>query len=323
MVGGNGNKLNGALDGAPGYVDLVKSREEALQQVEFVVGRHSLTLLTDPTNMWGRSEADSMQTLWCNTGNRLWPAAAALSTFLASLEMPVTSTIIEIGAGLGAVGMLLAMGGATRVVLTDQPQMLPLLARNVQHQFGAVGWKHGGAPEVRALSWGTNVRGLAGLPDQYDFVIASDIIYDEDTFAALRATLQRVAAPGATVIIAVHERPAASAFFLSPSRFEWAMESISEGADDPVSGKTRIMIYVGRDATHTPIVRGSSDVDAFKLGDVVEVHSLLALSLNGLKGVVVGWNSTQPQADGRMAISFPPPLGRKAIRAANLRWPRV
>ena len=231
--------------------------------------------------------------------------------------MPLKSSVIEIGAGLGAVGMVLAMAGATRVVLTDQPQMLPLLLRNVQQQFGAVGWEHDGAPEVRALSWGAGAS-FNGLPAQYDYVIASDIIYDEDTFDALRMTLQQLAAPGATVIIAVHERPAAYAFFLTPSRFQWTMESCSDGPDDPVSGKTRIMIYVGRDSTSTPVV-WRADPEALKFGDVVEVHSLLAEAMNGLKGVIVGWNSTQPQLDGRLAVSFPLPLGRKAIRSANLR----
>ena len=302
----------------------MKSCEEALQPVVFVVGCHSLTLLTDPTNVWGRSETNSMQTLWCNTGNRLWPAATALSVFLLGLKMSVASTVIELGAGLGAVGMVLAMSGAKHVVLTDQPQMIPLLFRNVEHQFGAVGWEHSGSPEVRALSWGTDVS-FAGLPNRYDFVVASDIIYDEETFDALRVTLERVAAPGATVIIAVHERPAAYAFFLAPSRFQWAMESCSEGPDDPVSGKTMIMIYVGREAASEPAVRGGPD--AFKFGDVVEVHSLVSPqaveALNGVKGVVVAWNSAQPQAEGRLAVRFPPPLGRKAIRTGNLRRPRV
>jgi hypothetical protein len=54
------------------------------------------------------------------------------------------------------------------VVLTDLPQMLPLLRRNVEAQFGAVGWEHG-APEVRALPWGSDSLDtcLAGLPVRY------------------------------------------------------------------------------------------------------------------------------------------------------------
>jgi hypothetical protein len=277
-----------------------------------------------------------MQTAFCNTGNRLWPAAAALSTFLADLEMPAASTIIELGAGLGAVGMVLAMSGAKHVVLTDQAQMLPLLVRNVEHQFGAVGWEHSGAPEVRGLSWGADAASLPGLPDQFDFVVASDIIYDEDTFDALRVTLEQLAAPGASIIIAVHERPAASTFFLAPSCFVWSLESSSVGPDDPVSGKTRVLIYVGRHAAPAPAelsppaaARGGATVAAvaaFAYGDVVEVHSLVSLqaaaALNGLKGVVVAWDSAQPQAESRLAVQFPPPLGRKAIRAANLRRPQ-
>jgi hypothetical protein len=90
------------------------------------------------------------------------------------------------------------------------------------------------------------------------------------------------------------------------------------GPDDPVSGKTTIMIYVGRE---TPPARGDES-GALQYGDVVEVHSLTGLkghALNGLKGLLVPWNSPLPQADGRLAVSFPSPLGRKAIRAACLR----
>lgn len=168
-------------------------------------------------------------------------------------------------------------------------------------------------------SWGTCNSSLHGLPGQYDFVVASDVLYDEETFEVLRETIERVAGPGATVVIAVHERPAAHAFFLAPSRFQWSLERCSEGPDDPVSGKTTIMIYVGREAT--PAARGGRP-GALKYGDVVEVHSLNGLKgrdLNGLKGLLVPWNSALPQADGRWAVSFPPPLGRKAIRAACLR----
>ena len=204
--------------------DAAHAREMALEELEFVVGCHSLRLLTDPKNIWGRSTVNLMQTKWCNTGNRLWPAAAALSTFLAGLEIPAGSTVIELGAGLGAVGMVLAMAG-NRVVITDQQQMLPLLIRNIQHQFGSIGWESGGgAPDVRELSWasGSNAS-LHGLPERYEYVVASDVLYDEDSFEVLRETIERVAGPGATVVIAVHERPAAHAFFLAPSRFRWSL----------------------------------------------------------------------------------------------------
>ncbi len=42
--------------------------------------------------------------------------------------------VLELGAGLGAVGMSLAKKGAS-VVLTDKPEVMALMRRNVQENF--------------------------------------------------------------------------------------------------------------------------------------------------------------------------------------------
>jgi hypothetical protein len=313
-------------------------REATLQEVEFVGGGVTLRLLADPENAWGRSAEGAVQ--HCNTGNRLWPAAATLADFLCDSLLAAAGSdatgkgaeaprplpdVIELGAGLGAVGLALAKKGC-RVVLTDQPQMLPLLRRNVEAQFGgAVGWAHC-APEVRALPWGECSEGaaaaLGGLPQKYPLVIGSDLCYDDDAFAALRRTLEAVAAPGAVVALAVHERPAAATFFLAPSRFQWTMARCVECAPDPVSGKSTILVYTGRSEEEEGDSEergegggGTGAVVAFALGDVVEAHSLKTAALNGKQGVVVTTRGMEP---GRVGVSFPPPLGRKSIRSTNL-----
>ena len=357
-------------------------------------------------------------------GNRLWPSAATLAEFLLTLPAAAPSptlTCIELGAGLGAVGMLLAARGGAKVLLTDQPQMLPLLRRNVDECFGpAAGSRrrrrgsrgdHGNAsvaptsgpwarstsrtrstggsriwaPELCALTWGGGLCGNRGpegscdtlgscddgddddddnddddgggggafdggggsLPARYPLVIGSDLCYDEGAFAGLRATIDAVAGPGATVVLAVHDRPAAHAFFLAPStRWSWQLSACVDQGFDPVSGKSRIMVYVGREANAAAAAtaaaaaagggggggRGgaaaedSDGAESFALGEVVEVHSLAsARALNGQRGVVVqtrvaltGGDSPEP-AGRRFGVSFAPPLGRKAVKASNLR----
>ena len=303
----------------------------------------------------------------------MWPSAATLAEFLLTLPAAAPSstlTCIELGAGLGAVGMLLAQRGGARVVLTDQPQMLPLLKRNVDECFGRAVSRRGdrgpadlaltmgqwarpashaktgdsmdeaasssGAasgpavwvPEVRALAWGGGFKDrtsyLGGaLPARYKLVVGSDLCYDDETFESLRTTIDAVAAPNATVVLAVHDRPAAHAFFLAPwPRWVWQLSAAVDQGFDPVSGKSTVMVYVGREtaamsaATDGPTVDGG----AFALGEVVEAHSLTsATTLNSKRGVVVQTALGGTELAGRVGVSFAPPLGRKAVKASNLR----
>ena len=57
--------------------------------------------------------------------------------------------VLELGSGTGFVGLALAKLGASRVTLTDLPQRLPILKRNVEEN----GLED--AVSVQALAWGT------------------------------------------------------------------------------------------------------------------------------------------------------------------------
>jgi predicted nicotinamide N-methyase len=60
--------------------------------------------------------------------------------------------VLELGAGTGAVSLcLLAARAAEGAVMTDLPDVLPHLRRNVAHNAGAVG---PGAALVAPLRWG-------------------------------------------------------------------------------------------------------------------------------------------------------------------------
>jgi hypothetical protein len=271
--------------------------------------------------------------------------------------------------------MWLAARGGAKVVLTDQPQMLPLLQRNVDECFGATASRRGErgladtaptmgqwarpawhvttggsmgeaalssavalllpviwTPEVRALAWGGGFHDRASnngnsdddgaLPAKYNLVVGSDLCYDDAAFASLRATIDAVAAPGATVVLAVHDRPAAHAFFLRAwPRWVWQLAVAVDHGFDAVSGQSRVMVYVGREAASATTTDGlNAGGGAFALGEVVEAHSLTsAANLNGQRGVVVQTTFGGAECAGRVGVSFAPPLGRKAVKASNLR----
>ena len=60
--------------------------------------------------------------------------------------------VLELGAGLGAVGMALAKKGA-RVVLTDKAESMVLLKRNVEENFGKEHHDQVKVCGVRDLTW--------------------------------------------------------------------------------------------------------------------------------------------------------------------------
>lgn len=127
----------------------------------------TLSLIEDPTIDVG---GDDAWCAWC-----LWPAAKVLMRYLASLDDSevVGRSVLELGAGCGAVGMYLAKRGCCPVVLTDVYRALPLLKRNVKANTLPC--------EVCPLPWGTPLARLAPqirTRTPFDFVVASDCSYD-------------------------------------------------------------------------------------------------------------------------------------------------
>jgi hypothetical protein len=87
-------------------------------------------------------------------------------------EFGAGGVVVELGAGTGAAGLALAAAHPhARVVLTDLPEVCPLLQANAQG-FPGVG--------VRPLSWGcdAHAQGLQAelSPEQISCIICSDLV---------------------------------------------------------------------------------------------------------------------------------------------------
>jgi len=148
-------------------------------------GRGSVVrLLEDPTG-----------TLAGGNGATLWDCSLALTRILAERYdgYDLTGTVVlELGAGLGLVGMAMAAMGA-RVVATERAITLPLLRRNVDFNKVVVG----GRVDVAELSWGAKEtkaflaeRSRSGDPP-FDIVIGSDLVFpsNSDAYSLLADTL--------------------------------------------------------------------------------------------------------------------------------------
>ena len=167
---------------------------------------------------------DPMGTLAGGNGATLWDCSLALTRFLAEHYTDdyfvrqcgdTTSTnVLELGAGLGLVGMALATMGAN-VVASERALALPLLTKNVQHNERVIAGSERkdnsnndkddnggdcrghGSIEVAELSWGHEAtvaflkeRDRRGQPP-FDIVVGSDLIFPSnvDAYPLLADTL--------------------------------------------------------------------------------------------------------------------------------------
>ena len=121
---------------------------------------------------------------------RLWEAAIVLSEFVAGLPCDKDTTLMELGAGLGAPGLTAAAAGF-HVTLTDYEDLIldferiNAAASNLQNvQFAMLDWLH--PPEM----------------PQYDIIIGAEILFREEFFQPLLGVLRKALKPSGVVYLA-------------------------------------------------------------------------------------------------------------------------
>ncbi|GMF26032.1 unnamed protein product [Phytophthora fragariaefolia] len=122
---------------------------------------------------------------------------------------------VELGAGVGLVGMTLAVLGA-QVVLTDQEYALPLLAKNVDVNFRDKvdvddTLPKFVAPAVEECQWGEPFKlgsSLASWKKSADVVVFSDVLYHASAFLLLIETLHELVSPSTDVFFSFETRNA-------------------------------------------------------------------------------------------------------------------
>lgn len=174
-----------------------EEKETRLRSREFEVARppagRTLSLMEDPTGCFGAG----------GSGAVLWPAAMALIEHLdAEVQASRLNSprALELGAGLGAVGLFLALHKGCEVVVTELPESLPLLLRNVGENFPA-----GDGPQVVPLSWGNEEQ--MGTLGSFDLVVGSDVTYRPDCLTDLLATAARLLRPAGKLFLSLQDRP--------------------------------------------------------------------------------------------------------------------
>ena len=111
---------------------------------------------------------------------------------------------VELGAGSGLPALLLAAKGHS-VVCTDLPKLLPLIDASYELNKPLLS----GAFKSAVLEWGcaehlAAVKGEGG--GEFDLVIAADLLYLEETFGDLVATLRSLSSAKTKVLISFRVR---------------------------------------------------------------------------------------------------------------------
>ncbi|XP_035865656.1 protein-lysine methyltransferase METTL21D isoform X1 [Phyllostomus discolor] len=135
----------------------------------------------------------------------VWDAAIVLSKYL---ETPGFSgdgahalsrrSVLELGSGTGAVGLMAATLGAD-VVVTDLEELQDLLKLNINMNKHLVT----GSVQAKVLKWGEEIEDLTSPPD---YILMADCIYYEESLEPLLKTLKDLSGPETCIICCYEQR---------------------------------------------------------------------------------------------------------------------
>ncbi|NXE45570.1 MT21A methyltransferase, partial [Casuarius casuarius] len=173
----------------------------------------------------------------------VWDAAVVLCTYLETGSVDLRDrAVIELGAGTGLLGIVAALLGkgcvlacfrpqrngralpcrlGARVTITDRAAALALLESNVRANL---------PPElqpraaVQELTWGQDLGRFP--PGAFDFILGSDIVYLEETFADLLQTLEHLCAEHTVILLSCRIRYERDLGFLEMLRGRFSVREV-------------------------------------------------------------------------------------------------
>jgi predicted nicotinamide N-methyase len=178
------------------------SYDTVLQKLDFDGLSIELLRVADVDNLLDRLpkiqfRADERLPYWAD----LWPSSVALANYLWQAVDLRGMQVLELGCGLGLVGIVASRKGGV-VTLTDyEADALTFTRYNLCRN-------HCQQATVRHLDWHAPT-----FEQTYEWIIASDVFYERANFQALLQLLQSALGPQGSFILAEPNRPVARDFF--------------------------------------------------------------------------------------------------------------
>lgn len=132
---------------------------------------------------------------------KLWEASLMLAYFLGKQPVNPHHQLLEIGAGLGIVGIYAALCGH-RITITDINEDALLFVRANALLNGLTDL------EIRKLDWSD-----VGETRRYDAIVGSEVVYDRRSYPLLVAFLRRSLASEGVIFLAKNAELPAPSFF--------------------------------------------------------------------------------------------------------------
>jgi len=139
--------------------------------------------------------------------SKLWDASFMLAYFLGRQQVVLGRKMLEIGAGLGIVGIYATLCGH-QVTITDIDDDALRFARTNALLNGLP------SLDVRKLDWSD-----PAFDETYDVIVGSEVIYDRETYPVLVQFLRKALAPGGIIFLAKDATLHAPTFFEQLTRY--------------------------------------------------------------------------------------------------------
>ncbi len=138
---------------------------------------------------------------------RIWEASILLAHTVATIPPDSGQRLLEIGAGLGVVGVVAARFGHHVTITEYDERALDFIKANLVEN-------HCDHAEIFRLDWHH-----PELPGTFDIVVGSEILYREQDFPAIYSLLKKYLRPGGKVILAEGLRKTSVEFFAQAGKF--------------------------------------------------------------------------------------------------------
>ena len=141
---------------------------------------------------------------------KIWEASVVLADHMAAMPVEPDSRFLEIGGGLGLVGIVGAFFGHEITLTEYSKDALDFARANARSNLD-------GMPQnlhIEELDWHE-----PRLEGTFDHIIGSEVVYKENDFDTLLALFRRYLAPSGTVILAEGVRKTSMEFFSRMEEF--------------------------------------------------------------------------------------------------------